>query len=391
MPIGTPAGAFRPQVEQPDIFPEPLGASTVDDMVLRPGSAQEAGEEPRSPRTILRGPGGRRTNLALLAALVLAFATGVGAVAAGSPGGRWVVIAHGIAAMAVVLLVPWKGRVVRRGLRRARSTRGVSLTLAALAVTALLAGIGSTTGLVRSVGGVPGIWIHIAAALILLPLAIWHVRARGARPRRADLSRRAAIRVGAFAAVSAGLYVAQTSAVNLAGLPGAGRRFTGSYDTGSFDPAAMPSYTWLNDTTPAIDPGRWRLAVIGGGGTRRELTLPDLSAYDVRVRATLDCTSGWYAEQDWGGVPVRALLPDIGDARSLLVHSSTGYGIRFPVRDLDHLLLATTVGGAPLRAGHGFPLRLVAPGRRGFWWVKWVDRIELSGTPWWWQPPFPVT
>jgi len=54
-------------------------------------------------------------------------------------------------------------------------------------------------------------------------------------------------------------------------------------------------------------------------------------------------------------------------------------------------LLATRAGGAPLSVGHGFPARLVAPGRRGFWWVKWVDRIELRSTPWWWQPPFPVT
>jgi DMSO/TMAO reductase YedYZ molybdopterin-dependent catalytic subunit len=53
--------------------------------------------------------------------------------------------------------------------------------------------------------------------------------------------------------------------------------------------------------------------------------------------------------------------------------------------------LATRVGGAPLAARHGFPLRLVAPGRRGFWWVKWVERIELQPTPWWWQPPFPLT
>lgn len=339
---------------------------------------------------MVRGPGGRVTNLTLLGVLVLAFATGIGAVANGSATGRWVVVAHGIAAMAVLLLVPWKSRVVRRGLRRARRTRWLSLLLASLAVAAVLAGIGYTTGLVRTIGGVLGMWLHIAAALALLPLVIWHVLARRARPRHADLSRRTVLRAGLFTAAAAGLYVAQTGAVNLAGLPGAGRRFTGSYNAGSFDTDAMPSYTWLDDTTPAIDPDRWRL-VVDDGGARRELTLRELSTFDARLRATLDCTSGWYAEQDWVGVPVRALLPHLGQARSLLVHSTTGYGIRFPVGDLDHLLLATTVNGSPLRPGHGFPLRLVAPGRRGFWWVKWVDRIELSTTPWWWQPPFPIT
>jgi DMSO/TMAO reductase YedYZ molybdopterin-dependent catalytic subunit len=152
----------------------------------------------------------------------------------------------------------------------------------------------------------------------------------------------------------------------------------------------MPTTSWLDDTVPDVNPASWRLTVVDGAG-RYPLSLAELSTHDTRLRATLDCTSGWYADQEWTGVPVRSLLREVGDARSLLVHSMTGYWIRFPLRDLDRLLLATGVGGAPLSPGHGYPLRLVAPGRRGFWWVKWVDRIELDATPWWWQPPFPVT
>lgn len=338
----------------------------------------------------MRTPSGRLTNLMLLLALVLAFATGIGAVAAGTSRGRWVVIAHGIAAIAVILLIPWKSRVVRYGLARARLSRWASLLLAALAVTALVAGLGYATGVVRSIAGVPGMWVHVAAALAVLPLVVWHVLARPARPRRSDLSRRTLLRVGVIGAVAAGVYAVTASAVALTGLPGARRRFTGSYENGSFEPDAMPAYIWLDDSTPVIDPDRWRLVVVDGTG-RRELTLGELSASTVDLRATLDCTSGWYAHQMWTGVPVSALLHGAGGARSLYVHSVTGYWIRFPVTDLDHLLLATGVGGSPLSAGHGFPVRLVAPGRRGFWWVKWVDRIELESTPWWWQPPFPVT
>ena len=72
------------------------------------------------------------------------------------------------------------------------------------------------------------------------------------------------------------------------------------------------------------------------------------------------------------------------------MRSLTGYDRYLPLSDLDHLLLAVAVGGAPLTPGHGYPARLVAPGRRGFWWVKWVAGVELSRRPWWAQPPFPL-
>ena len=53
-------------------------------------------------------------------------------------------------------------------------------------------------------------------------------------------------------------------------------------------------------------------------------------------------------------------------------------------------MIATHLDGVPLAAGNGAPARLVAPGRRGFWWVKWVTAVEPSTRPPWWQSPFPL-
>src|SRR5215475_13849011 len=160
----------------------------------------------RPLQRLLRPPG-RQTNLALLVVLLFAFGTGVATVAIGSPDGAWVAIGHGICGIAVVLLIPWKSRVVRGGLRRARPNRWVSLLLAALILITLFAGLGSATGVLRSIAGKPALWVHIAVALVLVPLVVWHVWARRIRPRRTDLSRRALLRAGGLAVGAVVLYI----------------------------------------------------------------------------------------------------------------------------------------------------------------------------------------
>jgi DMSO/TMAO reductase YedYZ molybdopterin-dependent catalytic subunit len=336
---------------------------------------------------------GRRTNLALLVLLAWALATGGLAFAIGQGWNRWISVAHGVGGLAVVLLAPWKSVVARRGLRRRRPGRAASIALSAVVALALASGVAHATGLLVSAGGITAIQVHVGAALASAPLALWHVAARRIRPRRTDLSRRVLLRSAALAAGSAAAYGAVAGLTAVARLPGRSRRFTGSYQTGSGRPEAMPVTQWLNDSVPDLDQDAWRLSVVGSG--RGRLTLAELDQMREPVRAILDCTGGWFAEQVWEGVRLDRLLSGehVGAPgwRSVVVTSVTGYSRRFPASDLSSLWLATRVGGRPLSPGHGFPARLVAPGRRGFWWVKWVVGVEASSTPWWWQPPFPVT
>ena len=164
-----------------------------------------------------------------------------------------------------------------------------------------------------------------------------------------------------------------------------------SVEAGSWpgEPARVPRTIWLFDDVPSIDTAAWRVTITDASG-RRRLGVDDLPPRQ-RVTAALDCTSGWWAELTWDAVPLGDLFATVPtEARSVVVVSATGYRRRFPLRDLGDLWLATGYEGEPLRRGHGAPARLVAPGRRGFWWVKWVTEIHLDEAPWWRQPPYPL-
>lgn len=348
---------------------------------------------------------GRRTNLALLGLLVAVFVTGALAFGVGVPGPSLVVtVAHGVAGLALVLLVPWKRVVARRGLRRARRPGGgavpaAGLMLAGVVVVAVASGVVHALGGSSPVAGVTAMQVHVTAALVAIPVVLAHVVRHPQRPHRTDLSRRTLLRTGLLGGSAALTYGAVEGAAGALGLPGADRRVTGSYERGSGDPAAMPVTQWLDDEVP--DPetergSRVQPVSLVVAGDVRHVDPGRFGRAGDDVRAVLDCTGGWWAEQLWGGIRLDRLLAETwgrlpDTTRSLLVVSTTGYSRRFPISDASRLLLATRAGGRPLSLGHGAPVRLVAVGRRGFWWVKWVRRVEVSDAPSWWQPPFPLT
>jgi hypothetical protein len=338
----------------------------------------------------MRLRGSRRTNLALAVVVPAALLTGALAFATGAAWVGWIAGAHAATGLALVIVSPWKAAIARHGLRRrpGRST-WPSIALGVSSVVTVATGLLHSTGLGRTLGPVTAMQAHVATALASIPLFVWHLAARPVMFRRTDMSRRTVLRAGMLGGASLASYGAVAMITNALSLPGADRRGTGSYGVASFDPGRMPVTQWLNDAVPAPNPSL-SLDVLTPDAARR-WSLDELARFDDTVEAVLDCTGGWYSTQEWRGVLLSRLLSRNDETRSILVRSATGYTRRFPASDADHLLLALRVGGAPLSIGHGAPMRIVAPGRRGFWWVKWVTSVEAESTPWWWQPPFPLS
>jgi DMSO/TMAO reductase YedYZ molybdopterin-dependent catalytic subunit len=222
--------------------------------------------------------------------------------------------------------------------------------------------------------------LHMALGVLLVPLVLVHLAGRYRPPRRADFEgRRTALTYLALGATGALAWRAQSAINRLLGTPGADRRFTGSRERGSFAGNAFPTTSWVADDPDPIDLGEWSLTVDGATARTLDLGYDDLAPVD-RERSTLDCTSGWYSVQDWTGVRVGDLLDavePVEEASYVRFRSVTGYRWSLPIEEAREALLATHVGGEAISHGHGFPLRVVTPGRRGFQWVKWVESVEV--------------
>jgi DMSO/TMAO reductase YedYZ molybdopterin-dependent catalytic subunit len=326
-------------------------------------------------------PRGTDWSLALLVALGLG--TGLQTWFAGSPQSAWVFAAHAAGGTALALVLVWKlRRVARRIVTPARWDRRTGAGLAALALVAVALGSGYlwSSGLDAALGGMTLLGWHVLLGLFLGGVVLAHALARARPLRAADVrDRRLFLASAAVGVAAVGVWALQRPAQRALGLRGAQRRFTGSYDAGSFTGNDFPVTSWVADRPRPLSASGYRLAV--AGEVRRPLALAaaDLDSGDELV-ATLDCTGGFASTQRWRGVRVGRLLDEAGVASEgahVRVVSTTGYRWSFALADARDLLLATHVGEAPLTHGHGAPCRLVVPWHRGFQWVKWVTRVEV--------------
>lgn len=319
----------------------------------------------------------RLLDWSLFVAVVTLLVTGLASLLVGTPDGWWVLAVHGVAGLVLVPLVAAKLWRVRDRLRRPRGVAG-SVLLAGTALAALATGVAWVLGVGVRVGPFPPLVVHAVLGLLVAPLLLGHLRRRIHDPRAVSLrDRRTALRYGGLLVGGTLAWRAQSAANRLRGV--APRRFTGSREDGSDAGNAFPVTSWVADDPDPVVVEDWTLRVDGlvdAPRTFDHADLPDGS----RERTLLDCTSGWYSDHEWRGVRVADLLGAAGagdEARWVQFRSVTGYRWSLPLPEARDALLATAVDGERLSHGHGFPLRLVAPGRRGFQWVKWVDRVTV--------------
>jgi DMSO/TMAO reductase YedYZ molybdopterin-dependent catalytic subunit len=331
----------------------------------------------------------RLTNLLLLLLVVLLAASGL--LGWALPGGRALPFydLHRLLGAALLVLLIWKYGISRASLRR-RLPRGDSSIAAGLATAVVLVGcLGLGLAWTFNVVSPHALWgysplnVHVQLGLLLLPLVGWHLLRRWERRSAvADLlGRRNALRLIGLSGAAMLSWRAIERAAALAA-PDGSRRPSGSKHVGSFSGNRFPVTIWLFDQVPDVDVLTWRLELAGRVAAPGPLSYDELSALpNCELTTILDCTGGWWSEQVWAGASIGDLLAARGvddAARWAHVISVTGHRWTFPLEELRHALLATHVGGEVLSPGHGYPVRLVAPGRRGFQWVKWVDRIEIA-------------
>jgi hypothetical protein len=155
------------------------------------------------------------------------------------------------------------------------------------------------------------------------------------------------------------------------------------------DPADRPVNRSAGNAgvTEAIASADYRLRVEGAVATPLSFTVDELRALPAAsAELPIACVEGWSFSAPWTGVRLRDLLRMAGAADGAEVHveSLEEHSI-YRVSFVNHLqaadrdtLLATHLDGEVLSADHGYPVRLIAPGRPGVNQTKWVTRVVVA-------------
>ena len=129
----------------------------------------------------------------------------------------------------------------------------------------------------------------------------------------------------------------------------------------------------------------YRLVVEGLVDSPLSLSYEDLlSRSQVTETVLLICSGVFWNNATWTGTPLGLILEEAGvspEASGIRLVAGDGYAQTLSLEDAmaEGVFLAYEVNGETLPSKDGYPIRLVARHQYGSKWVKWVERIEVTG------------
>ncbi len=257
------------------------------------------------------------------------------------------------------------------------------LFAAVLIITATTATLGPNTG-----------WAGFAFATLMLSgiyAGVAGLQSLGAATAgeynpEADSRRRFLLQVPGFALGGLALvFLGNTLRQTAAGGVQRSRRGTPTPEVTSNDEFYRVSKNYID---PAPNGDAWRLQVDGYTQKALTLTYADMLALPSQEQyTTLQCISNEVGGELignalWRGVPLKTVLDLAGirdDAHWVFFRCEDDYTESIPLEFAlrDQVMLAFQMNGLPLPKNHGFPVRLLSPGKYGIKHPKWIVEILL--------------
>jgi len=138
--------------------------------------------------------------------------------------------------------------------------------------------------------------------------------------------------------------------------------------------------------TQVINNETYRLVVDGLVDNPLNLSYADLLAYPQVSKLTdLDCVEGWGFTAKWTGPTLDSIFADAKvkpEAKIAIFYTadaSEGYtSLDLSYIQEKNIIIALKDNDITLPPNRGFPFQVIAEGKYGYKWAKWVTRIELS-------------
>jgi DMSO/TMAO reductase YedYZ molybdopterin-dependent catalytic subunit len=159
-----------------------------------------------------------------------------------------------------------------------------------------------------------------------------------------------------------------------------------SYEGKSLTPIAQQRNNAI-EGTQYIDRESYRLQVNGLVEKPLNLTYEEITGLPQTSKVVdLNCVEGWSFTAKWTGVRIADLFEEAGameNVTTVIFYSADGYSTSLDKNYLleNDIILAYRLNDVTLPPDRGFPLQLVAEGKYGYKWAKWIVRIELSDLP----------